>query len=205
MKKSKKPSTYHHGDLKKALLDAGEAILSQKGPEGISLREIARTCNVSQTAPYRHFANKNALLSAIADRAFEEFGNKLRVAGKNQSNPSAKLRKLGEAYVDYGLTYPHRLRLMFGRDRAVAGDRDKPSVTENSAFSQLEDTVTELLREDPASVKTTTIAAWSLVHGFTMLILNLPSGFIYTSDEERTELLNAMLDIFEHGISTGPK
>ncbi|HIF11361.1 MAG TPA: TetR/AcrR family transcriptional regulator [Sneathiellales bacterium] len=204
MKKSEKLNTYHHGDLKTALLDAGEEILSQKGPEAISLREIARACGVSQTAPYRHFSNKEALLVAIAIRAFEEFGHTLRVAKESRSDPKAKLHELGKAYVEYGLNHPHRLRLMFGRQSVLQSKDDNSIAAKGVGFSLLEDTVEELIQGDEKRLKAATIAAWSLVHGFTMLVLSLPNGTLGASDSDHADLLYTMLEMLQHGLFALP-
>ena len=88
MKKTKSISSYHHGDLKKALIDSGVEILSEKGIKNLSLREAARRAGVSHTAPYRHFEDKDALLAAIAEEGFLRLIQKLEAGiAKYPNNP----------------------------------------------------------------------------------------------------------------------
>ena len=96
-------SAYHHGDLKAALLDAADALLDEGGPGAVSLREAARRAGVSAMAPYRHFADKEALLAALAARAFMAFGKAMREAAEGSSDP---LRMMGDVYVRFARARP---------------------------------------------------------------------------------------------------
>ena len=105
---------YHHGNLRKALLDAGVALIGEAGPKGFTIREVARRAGVSHNAPYRHFRDKDELLEAIA---LEGFG-RLTAAMKKRSAAGAKaaerLRLCGCGYVDFALRWPHHcLRAAF--------------------------------------------------------------------------------------------
>src|ERR671929_1278117 len=115
---------YHHGALKTALLDAGEALLDEGGAGAVSLREAARRAGVSATAPYRHFADKEALLAALATRGFEQFGAAFEDAARDESDP---LAAMGLAYVRFALARPGRFRLMFG-----------PGISDRSRFPELQ-------------------------------------------------------------------
>ena len=112
-------STYHHGDLRPALLRAAAKILEKEGTGAISLRELARRTGVSHTAPYRHFADREALLAALAEEGFALLGGDLE--GK-------AWREQAVAYVRFALANPERFRLMFTRpvpaalSRLVEGD-----------------------------------------------------------------------------------
>src|SRR5256885_13335679 len=98
-------STYHHRDLRAALLRAAGKRLEKQGITALSMREAARRVGVSHNAPYRHFADREALLAALAAQGFEMLGQAMRGhAG----------RAMGEAYVRFALQYPQRFRLMFG-------------------------------------------------------------------------------------------
>src|SRR2546423_10801996 len=98
-------STYHHGDLPAALLRAAGRVLEQKGIGALSLRDAARRAGVSHNAPYRHFADREALLGALAAEGFALLAKRLR----GQRGP-----ELGMAYVRFALEHPQRFRLMFG-------------------------------------------------------------------------------------------
>ena len=112
-------ATYHHGDLRPALLRAAAKILEKEGREAISLRDLARRAGVSHNAPYRHFADRGALLAALADEGF------VRLVGELEGRP---WRDQAAAYVRFALANPERFRLMFTRpvpealQRLVGGD-----------------------------------------------------------------------------------
>src|SRR5947208_16933585 len=98
-------STYHHRDLRAALLRAAGKRLEKQGITALSMREAARRVGVSHSAPYRHFADREALLAALAAQGFEMLGQTMR----GQTG-----RGMCEAYVRFALQYPQRFRLMFG-------------------------------------------------------------------------------------------
>ena len=112
-------STYHHGDLRATLLKAAARILEKQGPHAISLRDLARRAEVSHNAPYRHFADRQSLLAALADDGFALLAKELE--GK-------AWREQAVAYVRFALANPERFRLMFTRPvpgvlrRFVEGD-----------------------------------------------------------------------------------
>lgn len=110
-------STYHHGDLRAALLKAAARMLEKEGPEAISLRELARAADVSHNAPYRHFSDRRALLAALANEGYAQLAQALH--GK-------PWREQAVAYVRFALENPERFRLMSG----IAGLR---TVIESSA------------------------------------------------------------------------
>src|SRR5436190_24145857 len=98
-------STYHHGNLRPALLAGAAKILEKEGVTALSLREAARRAGVSHNAPYRHFADRDALLAALAAEGFQMLGEAMRAHDG---------REMGEAYVRFALAHPERFRLMFG-------------------------------------------------------------------------------------------
>src|SRR5437016_7879863 len=97
-------TTYHHGNLRTALLRAAGERLEKQGITALSLREAARRVGVSHNAPYRHFADRETLLAALAAQGFDE------LAAAVASGPPARM---GEAYVSFALEHPQRFRLMF--------------------------------------------------------------------------------------------
>jgi AcrR family transcriptional regulator len=112
MKASQRP--YHHGHLREALLKAAEKTLASGGVKSISLRELSRELGVSHTSPRRHFADKQALLDALALRGFERFGDALgRAARAGGPDFKGRLTKLARVYVGFALKYPALLSLMF--------------------------------------------------------------------------------------------
>ena len=112
MKASSRP--YHHGHLREALLREAESALVTGGVKSISLRELSRELGVSHTSPRRHFADKQALLDALAQRGFERFDLTLGRAARDRGQDfKARLTKLTRAYVNFALKYPALLGLMF--------------------------------------------------------------------------------------------
>ena len=105
---------YHHGNLREAFLEAAEKALESEGAQNISLRELSRRIGVSHTSPRRHFADKQALLDALAIRGFERFDEALaRAAQRRGKDFKARLTSLARAYVNFALTHPALLSLMY--------------------------------------------------------------------------------------------
>jgi AcrR family transcriptional regulator len=144
---------YHHGDLRAALLDASDALLDEGGDGAVSLREAARRAGVSPTAAYRHFADKEALLAALAARHYAEFGQAL--TGK-------ALKEMGPAYLRFALARPGRFRLMFGP--LLAARRGSPE------FAAAQRTFGALLAAAPS--QEAALRAWGMVHGLAHLLLD---------------------------------
>lgn len=140
-------ATYHHGDLRAAVLSAAWKMVEKEGVQGLSLREAARRAGVSHNAPYRHFADRGALLKALVEDGFAD----LRKALENRAG-----RELGEAYVGFALQHPERFRLMFSGARADA-----------ELLARFADSFGPLGADATAAGA----AAWSLVHGLAWLML----------------------------------
>ena len=140
-------ATYHHGDLRAAVLSAAWELIESQGVARLSVREAARRAGVSHHAPYRHFAGRDALLDALVIEGFEQ----LEKAIEQRTG-----RELGEAYVAFALERPQRFRLMFSRAGASADLQAR--------FAGLFAT----LGTDATAAGA---AAWSLVHGLAALIL----------------------------------
>jgi AcrR family transcriptional regulator len=104
---------YHHGNLREALLDAGERALESGGATNLSLRELARAVGVSHAAPRRHFADKQALLDALALAGFERLGTSLDAAAAGGDDFPARLLSLARAYVGFATAHPALIELMF--------------------------------------------------------------------------------------------
>lgn len=159
MSTSEKP--YHHGDLRAALLDAADTLLDQGGDGAVSLREAARMAGVSPTAAYRHFADKDALLAALALRGFAVFGEAMREAlARGDASP---FNARGRAYVRFALARPGRFRLMFG-----------PLLARSSAHPALEAASCQAFEALQASAgdKDAALRGWGLVHGLAHLLLD---------------------------------
>lgn len=175
------PRGYHHGALREALIDAAESILGERGVEGFSLREAARRAGVSPAAPGHHFGDARGLLTAVATRAFRDFGDALE-AGDVGLSRMERLRGIGMAYVRFALANRARFELMW---RKAMLDREDPAFCEagDRAFDIL-DRIARGVDADEGpdlTVMAPSIAGWSIVHGFVGLAL---SGAFGTGPEE---------------------
>ena len=163
---------YHHGDLRDALLTAALDILEESGDVvTLSLRETARRAGVSAMAPYRHFADKDALIAGVATIGFQRFADALRVADTAAFGHEALIAQ-GVAYVAFALANPALFRLMFGaRAPARDGDLGKASA---AGYAILAARVASLV--EPARAADKTLACWSIVHGLASLALDNQLG-----------------------------
>src|SRR4051812_30727887 len=108
------PKRYHHGDLRNALIRAGQELLAAEGITGLDLRKVARAAGVSHAAPYRHFADKQALLAAIAEDGFYQLAQDIDDAIQQApTTAAAQLEQLARAYVQFALDHPAHMREMF--------------------------------------------------------------------------------------------
>jgi AcrR family transcriptional regulator len=171
-------STYHHGDLRAALLRAAGKRLEKQGIGALSLREAARRAGVSHNAPYRHFTQREALLAALAAEGFEILGKEMR----GQSG-----RRMGEAYVRFALRHPQRFRLMFGGQIALE-KYPQLRAAASSAFDQLQAAFSGYAVEPRVAAA----AAWSLVHGLSHLILDGHFAQRQADDEFVKQVLRAV-------------
>ena len=166
--------SYHHGALRQTLIDATELLLAERGPEGFSLREIARRSGVSAAAPAYHFTDSEGLLSVVATMAFEALQIELEEGRKRGGDdPVARLREQGVGYVRFALRYPGRFKLMFRNGFRQDVELSRAA---RSAYVALEDSVRALL-DMPANATLDAVARrtlwsiWSVVHGFAHLAL----------------------------------
>lgn len=154
--------TYHHGDLRAALVAAALDLLETAGEAALSLRAAARACGVSAMAPYRHFADKEDLLEAVAARGFEDLAACLEAADSAATGAQA-LAAQGAAYVAFACRRPALFRLMFMRPCRTPGKSRAYGILEERAAT---------LAGPGMSAEDLTLAAWSLVHGLAALILD---------------------------------
>ena len=167
---------YHHGDLRRALVDAALKLVRRGGTAALTLRAAARLAGVSQAAPYRHFADKQALLASVAEEGFRAMTAAMRRAtSPHEDQPLLKFRALGLSYVDFACSHPAHFRVMFGPE--LADRSTHPSLAEAGAeaFKLLVASIADcqkagFAREgDPEELAMT---AWSTVHGLSALVVN---------------------------------
>jgi len=167
-------SAYHHGDLKNALIEAGIEILAREGVNGLSLRKVARKAGVSHAAPYAHFADKQALVAAIATDGHTKIH--ARFVAIMERYPNDPLRQLVEtawAYVEFGFEEPDHFRITFSG--VVEKERDYPALVEMTArnFGLLHALVVRCQAAgilDSSEPDLAAVGLWGLIHGFVSLI-----------------------------------
>lgn len=165
---------YHHGDLRKALLVAAEAELTEKGVEGFTLRGCAKRAGVSHAAPAHHFKDAGALLAALVTEGFERFTAAMRKRQAGESVARERLVSAGLGYLDFALANPALFRLMFSSARP---DPDDPALKAagSAAFAVLLDAIRDLDGADPERDRNAMLdvaVSWSAVHGLSHLLLS---------------------------------
>jgi AcrR family transcriptional regulator len=168
---------YHHGDLRRALLDVALRLVEESDPGHLSLRAIARKAGVSRAAPYHHFADREALLAAVATEGFRA----LRAAmakrlSSMERDPLQRMQEMGVAYVLFAVRHPQLYRLMFGGEL-----RDRESHEE--------------LRQESGATYA------SLVHGLAMLLVDQRVGDPDMSDQQVEMLARQTTDVLGRGVA----
>jgi AcrR family transcriptional regulator len=168
-------TTYHHGDLKNALIQAGMEILAREGVGGLSLRKVAKQAGVSHAAPYAHFTDKQALIAAISTEGFKQLYSQIEsVKETYRTDPETLLIETAWAYVQFALHAPDRFKLMFSS--VLEKEKDYPDFVEISQknFRQVVEII-EICQEagilktgDPDLIA---LSLWGAVHGFVSLLL----------------------------------
>jgi AcrR family transcriptional regulator len=160
-------ATYHHGNLRPALVRAAMELLEESGETALSLRAVARRAGVSPAAPYRHYADREALVSAIAGIGYRELADRLAAAHPSPSTPE-QLASVATAYVRFALERPALFRIMFGEPCDRDNDERVAATTAVSAYvhSIAQRTFPQA---DPEALAT---AIWALVHGLAFLYLD---------------------------------
>ena len=167
---------YHHGNLRRALLDGAIRLIGREGADALTLRAAARAAGVSQAAPYRHFKDKRELLAAVAEEGFRLMAAGMRAAAAEHPDDAiGRFRACGLAYIAFARAHPAHFRVMFG-----------PYVANRSAYPALKEAASEsfgLLQARIADgqkagfivdgdVRGLAIATWSTTHGFASLLVN---------------------------------
>ena len=170
-------TSYHHGALRDALLEAAERVLEHDGLAGLTLRAVAREAGVSHAAPTHHFGDLTGLVSELAAIGFRQFNATMEAARATGTVPLEKSMAGAKAYVGYAQAHPGMYGLMFRTERL---DMSRPSLCEaaNASFAGLAAAVgasrhEQIFEEALSLEQAAAIArAWSLVHGFTTLLLD---------------------------------
>lgn len=197
-------ASYHHGDLRRALIEAAQEILEEAGVSGLTLRAAARKAGVSPAAPYRHFADKEALLAAVAEQGFRALSALIRQTASPGSDRASAFRGIGLAYVRFAVEHPARFRLMFGRELA---DRDRYAPLKEAAhetFGMLVTAIESGQRADvirPGDAQELSMAAWAIVHGLSALLVD---GQLAPTAEDLDTFASRVLQALFLGLRKDP-
>jgi AcrR family transcriptional regulator len=187
---------YHHGNLREALIEAALKLINEHGSDGVTLSEAARIAGVSAAAPYRHFKDRNSLMTAVAEQGFATFAEvleKARLATPN--SPVKSLMAIGEAYLDFARRAPAHYAAMF---EAGIAQGSTPDLARESAraFNVLRDTAADIHAILPADRRAPALMIalhiWSMIHGIASLFLR--------GDNARRNLPVRPEDLLESGV-----
>jgi AcrR family transcriptional regulator len=161
------PRSYHHGDLRRALLDTALTLIEARGPEDVSLREVARQVGVSPAAVYRHFPDKQALMEAVAEEGLARLAAAQHAAGEGCADVHAAFAASGKAYVGFALANPGLFRATFTYPGVKFADPSR-----DEAGRLLHSHALALAGGDDRTAQLVATRAWALVHGLALLMLD---------------------------------
>ncbi|MEI9999340.1 MAG: TetR/AcrR family transcriptional regulator [Verrucomicrobiota bacterium] len=165
-----RPQPYHHGDLHDALVRTARKLLEKDGLEHVSLRRVARDAGVSPAAPYHHFADKHALLNAVAVEGYTALRLEMLARMAKETDPAARRDACGVGYVVFAVKNPALFRLMFGGNSELSPEDAILKQPRDLAYGVLEEAVRKSSPKGEAS-PLTCLRLWALVHGIAKLIL----------------------------------
>jgi AcrR family transcriptional regulator len=168
--RKKRPSAYHHGNLREALVRAARRLLEKDGIAQLSLRRVARAAGVSPAAPYHHFADKQALLDAIAAQGFAALTEEMRARMAEESDPAGRLDASGIGYVVFAVENPTLFQLMFSGDRQVSSANAALNKSRDVAYGVLQAAVADT-SVDGTAPQLVCLRLWALVHGIAKLMV----------------------------------
>jgi AcrR family transcriptional regulator len=177
-RKTASRSTYHHGDLARTLREEAVKLIREVGPEGVALRELARRIGVNHASVYRHYADKEALVAAVAQDGWTELAAAMHAAVTGDdvpADPAARLVRIGAAYARYALAHPAHYGVMTGPRLNEAGRFPSLEVPIDDAFQLL---ISEIERgrklgafADGGTAQDWALRVWMFVHGYVSLVM----------------------------------
>jgi AcrR family transcriptional regulator len=200
------PKPYHHGDLRRVLIDAALQLVGEGGPEAVSVREAARRAGVSPGAPFRHFPSRDALMQAVAEEAQRRFRAEIEaaLADAPTNDPLGRFRRIGLAYLRWAMRNPTHFEIIssrrsFDHDKSAGISRDNMELialterTLSDAFAAGQLRSTDLKRVQ--------IAGRALVYGFARMNIDghFPRWGVASAEAGKTA--EAILDLFIEGIA----
>jgi len=219
----RKDGRYHHGNLRRALLDATAQLVDARGVEGLTLREVARQAGVSAAAPYHHFADKAALVEALVVESYEALTAALHAAWAAEDDPARRIAALGMAYVRFAVAHPAVFRVMFRPELRAPSARapmegaggapaahpgDTPAARAASAsYAVLVAAIAAAQRAGliaPTDPEPFALTAWATVHGLAVLLVDGPDGDRVRSEDAVEQAATTVTRTLLHGLLLRP-
>lgn len=199
-----KKKSFHHGKLREALIKMGTKLLHQQGLAAFSLREVAKQAGVSHGAPYRHFEDKTVLLEAIAAQGFRNLEQVCDMAmDRFPDDPIQQLETAGRGYLDFALTYPGVLHLMFGGGLDLDDAGAELRLISTSSFGKLLQIVEngkEAGHYCSESTLNLTYACLAMCHGLSLLISSAPLKAVQHDPRKFEQLVQSVLTALFQGL-----
>lgn len=193
-------TSYHHGDLRRALLDATLQLVEEKGPHGFSLRAAAKAAGVTPGATYHHFADKDALLAAVGEEGFEHFRQALeRAARREASSARERARNVGTAYVRFAVEHATQFRIMTGYGVQSRLERGQLGTNAVATYTLVRKVLVEGFGTERGRRVTEAeiLGWWSVVHGLAFLAIDGHLGPFGKSSKQITVMVRAVLDALD--------
>lgn len=177
VRKKIKPQSYHHGNLPDALIREALALIDEKGVEGFSMREAARNVGVDPAAAYRHFADKSALLAAVARQGFSRLAREMEHSQQHKVGARERFQSIALTYVNFAASHRSQFRVMFGPYGAGRSDGVEVRGVGARGLTPYEILIEGLAELKRAGLLSTEVGqaalpAWSMVHGLSMLLVD---------------------------------
>jgi AcrR family transcriptional regulator len=191
--------SYHHGDLRQALLDATLALIEQNGPEGFTLRAAAREAGVTPSATYHHFKDKEDLVAAVAQEGFDLLRKKLKAAAQVPASPRERSRNVGAAYVLFAVEHPTRFRVMLGYGVLTRPNSAAAAVEAMQTYRFVREILVAGLTEDSSEhpSEAEVLGWWSVVHGLAFLAIDGYLGKASKSAKHADEIVRNVIDALD--------
>lgn len=199
-----KRKSYHHGDLRAALMEEAMRLLVERGGPHFSMRELTSELGVSHSASYRHFTSKESLLQAIAIEGFVRLGEFQKKATASQHAPLERLQQLGISYVKFALKYPSHFRVMFGPSLSDAKQREEWGNVAQQTFAPVIEQVRvcqEARKFKAGNAEEIALTLWAVVHGLAMLLIDGQIALASKGEAPKSEdLIEAMTGSIMRGF-----
>ena len=202
--------TYHHGDLRNALVRAAARLAEQGGPDAVTIRAAAREVGVTPTATYRHFSGQQELLAAAKESAFDGMSAamagylaKIPTEGDPVETAVRAFEATGRGYIRFAIEQPGLFRTAFCSPEIEGDELPEPADTAPYAMlTEALDRLVEVGHLDPALRPQAEASAWAAVHGLSLLIIDGPLKGLTTT--ERQVVVDRTLQMVSRGLAGGP-